>query len=270
LSKLLFVTDLDGSLLDHDSYSWAAAEPALDVLRQSGCRLVLNSSKTAAEMRLLQQRLDLDDPFICENGAALCRANKEGGIDILKSYGPPRSAVLEVLADLRREGYRFRGFSDMDVTGIAAATGLARPEAALAAQRLYTEPLQWLDDDGQREAFATRLAERGLRAQRGGRFLTVGGDTDKGRPLPDLARFFDMGTAVVIAIGDSLNDLPMFDAADVAVIIRSRQSDEIVPSGAAKVLRSTARGPEGWAEQVLRLLRQPALTQEHTERGGRN
>ena len=52
LRDLLVITDLDGTLLDHATYSWAAATPALDLLRTSEAGLILASSKTPRLPRL--------------------------------------------------------------------------------------------------------------------------------------------------------------------------------------------------------------------------
>jgi ribonucleotide monophosphatase NagD (HAD superfamily) len=47
-SPLVF-TDLDGTLLDHDTYDWTPARDALDRLTRAGIPVVFTSSKTAAE-----------------------------------------------------------------------------------------------------------------------------------------------------------------------------------------------------------------------------
>ena len=57
------IFDLDGTLLDHHSYSWAAAEPALARVRALQIPLVLVTSKTAAELEVLRRQLDLPHPF---------------------------------------------------------------------------------------------------------------------------------------------------------------------------------------------------------------
>src|SRR5687768_8132133 len=67
----LVFTDLDGTLLDHDTYSWEAARPALSRLRHLGIPLVLCSSKTAAELRPIAKRLGLQTPLIVENGGGI-------------------------------------------------------------------------------------------------------------------------------------------------------------------------------------------------------
>ena len=60
----LVFTDLDGTLLDHDTYGWEAASPALAQCRERGIPIVLVSSKTRAEMDNLRRRMGLSMPFI--------------------------------------------------------------------------------------------------------------------------------------------------------------------------------------------------------------
>ncbi|MCE8458362.1 HAD-IIB family hydrolase, partial [Rhodovulum sulfidophilum] len=56
---LLIFTDLDGTLLDHETYSHAEAAPALTALRAAGVPVILASSKTAAEIAPLRAELGL-------------------------------------------------------------------------------------------------------------------------------------------------------------------------------------------------------------------
>ena len=68
---LIVVTDLDGTLLDHHSYSFRPAMPALACLRSLGIPCILNSSKTFDEMLELREKLNNTSPFVCENGGAV-------------------------------------------------------------------------------------------------------------------------------------------------------------------------------------------------------
>ena len=72
--KLLVVTDLDGTFLDH-SYNWDEAKPAVARLRELGLPLVLNSSKTVAEMEDLAMHLGHHSPLVAENGGLLAIPN---------------------------------------------------------------------------------------------------------------------------------------------------------------------------------------------------
>jgi len=69
--QLVVFSDLDGTLLDHDTYSFDDARPALERLGHAGVPLVLCTSKTRAEVEPLREALDNDSPFIVENGGAI-------------------------------------------------------------------------------------------------------------------------------------------------------------------------------------------------------
>ncbi len=252
MSVPLVVTDLDGTLLDHDSYSFAPAAAALATIRERKIPLVLCSSKTRAEMLPLQAELGISGPFICENGAGICTVTG-AGVD-LEALAPPRSEVLAQLRVLReQEGFRFTGFADMSVEQVAQNTGLSLSAAALAAEREFSEPLRWEDSEQNLERFRCLLEARGLVAQQGGRFLSVAGPTDKGAALNRLRlRYVNHGP--VIALGDSPNDLPMLAAADIGVIIKSARSDSLQPVGPGRVLRTRDPGPYGWQEAMSGLL----------------
>jgi mannosyl-3-phosphoglycerate phosphatase len=69
--NLLIFTDLDGTLLDHDSYSFDAAQAALELLRLHQASLIFTTSKTRFEIERLQSAVKICEPFISENGAAI-------------------------------------------------------------------------------------------------------------------------------------------------------------------------------------------------------
>jgi len=64
-------TDLDGTLLDHQTYEWEEAKPALNRCKALQVPLILVSSKTRAEMDVLRHELGLISPFISENGGGI-------------------------------------------------------------------------------------------------------------------------------------------------------------------------------------------------------
>ena len=67
-------TDLDGTLLDHHDYSFAAANQGLQRCTELEVPVVINTSKTYAEVIALQNAIGLDTPIIVENGSALIAA----------------------------------------------------------------------------------------------------------------------------------------------------------------------------------------------------
>ena len=56
-ARHLIFTDLDGTLLDARTYSWAGAEPALAEIERRRIPLILVTSKTRAEVEPLRRKL---------------------------------------------------------------------------------------------------------------------------------------------------------------------------------------------------------------------
>ena len=92
----ILFSDLDGTLLDQADYSFAAAKPALGVIRARGIPLVLCSSKTRVEIEEQRRRLNNDHPFIAENG---------GGIFIPRGYFTAPPDLPEPLKTESFDGY---------------------------------------------------------------------------------------------------------------------------------------------------------------------
>lgn len=268
---LLVFSDMDGSLLDHDDYSYEPARPWLAELAQRQIPLIPATSKTRVEVEVLREQLGIQHPFIVENGAAVFvprgyfpsqpPATIELGSYWVYEAGRPREHWLRVLEGLwpvfpDEFDYFFRA----GTAGIAAMTGLSLNEAAQANQREYSEPVEWLGTPARREEFVKALRERGAFVLQGGRFLTLTGDCDKGRALSwlrDIYRQAHPGRVChELAIGDSGNDCAMLEVAETALLVRSPVHDFPALTRQEGVLRSTGYGPAGWAEGVELWLQQ--------------
>lgn len=257
--KLVFVTDLDGTLLDHHSYQWQAAAPALQALRKAGIPLVLNSSKTRSEISALRGELHNNHPFIVENGAAVVVPADyfEPGPEHLMPFAAPREEILEVLERLREEAHPFLNFEAMSAAELARISGLSEAAAANAKRRDATEPLLWQGDQTGLTAFTDALAEYQLQLVRGGRFFHVMGFFDKAEAMQYLLeryRALYAGPVRSVALGDSPNDLKMLQQADIAVVIKGVNSDNLKLSGDRTVIYSQEAGPAGWNGCVLDIL----------------
>src|SRR5512146_1790926 len=139
----MIVTDVDGCLLDAETYSYEAARPALARLAQAGWPLVLCSGKTRAEMTPLTRALGSRCPFVVENGGAIVfppgsfdgpvpGAREEGGQRVL-GLGSPRGMLVAALRTIAVEaGVRVRGFTDMSGDELRRLTALSPAAAARA------------------------------------------------------------------------------------------------------------------------------------------
>jgi mannosyl-3-phosphoglycerate phosphatase len=272
MAQLIVFTDLDGTLLDAGTYSWRAAQPALDELRRRRIPLVFCSSKTRAEILPLRQELNNTDPFVAENGGAiyvprnyfpfpLPAARKEADTEVLE-LGVPYARLVQALAEAAEtSGVRVRGFSQMSDKEVAKLTDLPLAQARRARQREFDEP--FLLEKGtakQKEKFFNWLQQRGLRWREGGRFLHLMGDNDKGVAVRRLVECYAKkysGRARTVGLGDSPNDLDFLAAVDAAVLV-ARPDGSHDPEARAKLpgARLVAAGPAGWNAAMEQLLRQ--------------
>jgi len=263
--QIIVVTDLDGTLLDHFNYSAEPALATIRVLQKRQIPLIFNTSKTLAECEVLSEKLGLSDPFIVENGSATYYPKRR--LRTAPPNGTSQGAYWRVVAglgyeDIRerlagiRSDYRLTALGDCSLGEICAATGLNMTAARRAQNRQYSEPLIWQDSDAALERFQQALADKGLSTLRGGRFIHVLGNTDKGRALTAVQAVYAQGgkDVVSIALGDGENDVAMLQAADFPVLIRSPAHalpELITPR---PVIISDETGPTGWASSIQCLL----------------
>ncbi|MEQ1792399.1 MAG: HAD hydrolase family protein, partial [Nitrospiraceae bacterium] len=201
MPKLIVYTDLDGSLLDGNTYSYQAAAPALSALRELGIPLVLVSSKTRAEMEPLRQRLGHRDPFIVENGGAvfvphglfdfpLERMRTKSPYQVIE-LGLPYHMLRDVLKQIEDAiETPLQGFGDLSVEAIMQATGLPYADAILAKQREYDEPYLLQGPQTLIEEVCRQIVTRGLRWTKGGRLFHLMGENDKGTAAAVLLRCY--------------------------------------------------------------------------------
>ena len=265
MDRIVIFTDLDGTLLDHETYSLRRALPALDLVLRRGTAVVPVSSKTASEIAHLMRNLLLKGPFISENGGGITipvgyfprtpegARVRDGALRI--SLGSDIAGVRMALSSMARElGSPLRGFGSMTAAEVASLTDLKGPEVAACMAREYDEP--FLVEAGVSEDRLRELAEaRGHTLHRGGRFYHLTRGCSKGTAVARLAELFRRNDPDVatVAIGDSGNDLPMLRAVDRAFVVQRPDGrfDPTIPESDAE--RVQGIGPHGWRMAVERL-----------------
>ena len=289
-SHLVF-TDLDGTLLDHHTYGWKEALPALEHCRRTGVPVILVSSKTRAEMDVLRCELSLSAPFVSENGggvffpretfkdapagsspAEIQRSEGSKNTPVRSaapsehwqwSFGVPYAHLIRVLSDIRKSlGLSIKGFSEMTVAEISRLTGLDEEAARLAAMREYDEPFVFEGrvPDDLRPLYES-AAERGLTIVSGGRFHHLLGNNHKGNAMARIESWYNRqyhlnghGHIPTIALGDSPNDFPMLLRADFPVLIRSARDFPELKRKIPNLKTTEHPGPKGWNTAILDIL----------------
>lgn len=248
-------TDLDGTLLDHHSYSHAPAQPALDLLASLDVPVILNSSKTLQEIDHIASGLKQNFPRIAENGSLI--ADPETG-DV-HTFGGDYDRICSVIDALRDEhDYKFQGFHDWTAEQLAEDTGLPLDAATRAGARQGSEPIRWSDTDERLESFRQQLAEVGLTLNRGGRYWHVMWQADKAQAMEYLVKTYTEGKhrPTVVALGDGPNDRNMLAAADIAVIVHNPDGViiDLPPRDGQIVYRTSLAGPSGWNQAIQEII----------------
>lgn len=251
--RLLIFTDLDNCLLDHDTYDWRPALPALDRLRQLAASLILTTSKTAAEVLPLHAEMRLDGPVIVENG----------GLIVWPSgrrlwLGKPVAEIRPLLDEAASQaGAAILPFGRMTVEQVATRTSLPPDRAALALQRESSEPFVLHNPEREPQLHAA-LEARGLRLTRGGRFHHALAHDGKHAAVSLLIQQTrSAGPLHSIGLGDGLNDEGFLRAVDTPVVLPGQHASILI-ARLPHALLAPLPGPAGWRDALLEILsRQP-------------
>ena len=110
ISVVIF-TDLDGTLLNRDTFKFDEIKDYIKSLVNKGIIIIPNTSKTNAELNNFAKELDLNLPFISENGSEI------HGIDFINNNFPNKII-------LSRDKKEFIEIDEQDVMQIIRGTGL--------------------------------------------------------------------------------------------------------------------------------------------------
>ncbi len=263
-------TDLDGTLLDHETYSARKAEPLLKHLCQSGIPIVPCTSKTVPEILEIRSELGLDGAFVAENGASLhvplswplrCPMGaKVVGTYWVWQFGIPRQAIEDAFEAMNlTRSFCFKRLTEMTAAEVADVTKLDEEDAERARQRAHSETVVWGDSSEHLAEFISLLTSAGFCVSRGGRFVHVMGPNDKAHAMNWLQAWIRKewhGRPVSIAAGDAPNDREMLESADYALLMTPAHSPILKLNRTERLLISDGPGPGAWSAGIRYLLKQ--------------
>ncbi len=267
MGQWLIFTDLDGTLLDAQTYRWEPATEGLTIIHERNIPLIPSTSKTHLEVEDVLQKLDLKCPFITENGSAVFIPQYEclSADDTDERIGPYRVKILgqrreQVLGFLRKLKSEFnlsiRSFSEMTLKEISRLTGLSQDEAIKAKERLFSEPFI-LTQKTDMASIRDYCEKHGFRLLRGNRFYHLLGDSNKGKAARYVKKIYqaDQQKGIkTMALGDSPNDFEMLLEVDQPVLVRKYDGSYAKGLNIDKVYQTKAYGPAGWNEAILKFL----------------
>lgn len=289
----IIFTDLDGTLLHGESYSYAAARSTLAQLQQQGIPVVPVTSKTRQEVAQLRAELGLEDPFVVENGSAIYLPLSSPHF-ALPDISPapdqaqdPDQAPEDPLQDqvYDQDGYRvlnlgctyvmaraglkavsltlgrpLKGFGDLDPTQLQTLTQLPLAASQAAKAREFSEPfLNPRNVD--MSTLAATAAELGFQVVVGNRFThLIGAGAGKGRAVQRLVALYQAAhpqqpAPITLGLGDSPNDLSFLEQVDYPIVVPGNNGPHPQLAERGWPIAPTV-APEGWAEGVAAALAQ--------------
>lgn len=265
---IIIFTDLDGTLLDAETYSSHPAADALDEIADLQVPLAMISSKTEIEVESIRRDLGNSHPFISENGGGIfapegyfpfpipyTRRTKEY---LVIDIGVPYARLTAFIDTITREYFLpIRGFHSLSVEEISSLAGLSIEDASRAKEREYDEPFLFDGNEEQWNRLEETTTAEGLALTRGGRFHHLSGPHDKGTAAGILIDWYrrQYPDALIVGLGDAINDLPFLKIVDHPVLIQKPDGTYEAGIDIPGLHRSALPGPAGWSEAVLTLLR---------------
>ncbi|NEQ30240.1 MAG: HAD-IIB family hydrolase [Leptolyngbya sp. SIO4C5] len=232
---LLIFTDLDGTLLESETYSYAAACPLLEQLKTEAIPVIPVTSKTRIEVETLIQQLSLQTPFITENGSGVFIPADYGAFELPPEAEPAGSyhllqlgcAYVMARAGLKAVaqsiGRPLKGFGDLSIEQIQQLTGLSAQDAKEAKAREFTEPFLTPKNVATADLEAA-AAEMGFQVVVGDRFShLIGSEAGKGVAVLKLKALYQAAMPhrpiTTLGLGNSPNDIDLLANVDIAVVI---------------------------------------------------
>jgi mannosyl-3-phosphoglycerate phosphatase len=265
--KFLIFSDLDGTLLEHKTYSFEAARPALNALKLRDIPLIFCSSKTRPEIEMYRELTGNHHPFISENGGGIyvpldyetnsfdydTTTNGYKVIVLGTKYDKLVAVLNSVIMDT---GIKVRSFSEMKISEISEYTGHDPRLAGLSKMREYDEPFIIFGNDEAAETIKEEIIGRGFNYTQGSMFHHIMGKNDKGKAVTRLVQIFKrrFPTLKSAGLGDSLNDLPMLEVVDIPILVQKPDGKYDQRISIDNLVYADGVGPVGWNCSVLELL----------------
>ncbi len=255
-SRIWIVSDVDGTLMDH-FYDLTPAKETIAWLQRLGIPVILCTSKTKSEVKIIRNDLNLKDPYIVENGGAIYGEysnGKEWEIILGKSY-----TILEKILNNLSENINFKlrplnTLNDDEATNL---TGLEGESLKLMRDRHWSMP--FLNPPDIFDKDLKRLCQiYDVEIFRGNRMShLLSKNSNKGIAIKKLLNKNKNFNAQIIGLGDSPNDLPLLNNSKYKIVISGIK-------GPNQILLNQLKGTDvciskkphgyGWKEEVFKLV----------------
>ena len=217
-SSFWVISDVDGTLMDH-SYDLTPAKETIKTLQKLSIPVILCTSKTASEVKVIREELNLTDPYIVENGAAIYGESLKdvnGEIILGKKY-----EILEEILNLisKEIDYKLIPLNNLNNQEATQLTGLEGNSLNLMRDRHWSMP--FLNPPSFLEKRINICCKKFkvdiFKGNRMSHLLST--NSNKGIAINALKKYSNIQNIQIIGLGDSPNDLPLLLNSDIKIVI---------------------------------------------------
>ena len=253
--KVLIFTDLDGSLLDRDTFKFDKILQYIKDLISKGIFIIPNSSKTKNEIDSFNKELDEDLPFIVENGAAIYNLNLINASFPEKiSLSREISEILDIFNNKISKKYKSKCKFIKNLTSDKQLQifGQSKEKVKLSMKREYSIPLLYDGSKAEKVDLIKSVNNAGLSLHEGGRLINLCDKISKSQAMKHVVKIFkkiSKEKLITIGVGDNFNDLDMLKNSDIpCLVFNDKFTMEKINIDNCLVSKNPA--PEGWEEVV--------------------
>ena len=257
-SKYWIVTDLDGTLMD-ENYDISPAKKTLNKLSEMSIPVIPCTSKTASEVRHFRKENGLLDPFIVENGAAIYGNSPHNSSEWELILGKPYKELRLILMNISREiNFNLTPLNDLNKKQISDLTGLSDNGINRALDRHWSVPFL-NPPDNKFDMIRLKCDSYNVHVFKGNRMShLLSSESHKGQAVNKLKNYLQNKQVKIIALGDSQNDLPLLEYADISIVIPGKNGpNKFLKHGIDNGSFKLANAPHasGWSNSIEEILK---------------
>ena len=255
-SCIWVVSDVDGTLMDH-SYDLTPAKETIKTLQKLSIPVILCTSKTASEVKVIRKELNLMDPYIVENGAAIYGESLKkvnGEIILGKRYEFLEEILNLISKEIDYKLIPLNNLSDQEATQL---TGLEGNSLNLMRDRHWSMP--FINPPSLLEE-KINLCSKKFKVDifKGNRMShLLSNNSNKGKAIDALKEYSNIQDIRIIGLGDSPNDLPLLLNSDIKIVIPGIDGPNLNLLDQLKDLKYTlASEPNGygWKNEINKII----------------
>ncbi|UOD35525.1 HAD-IIB family hydrolase [Deferribacteraceae bacterium V6Fe1] len=251
--KYLIFTDLDGTLLDHFTYSFKEAIPCIDIIKTKNIPLAFITSKTKVEVEKIISQVDYDIVFSVENGAAVYFFDKLKIHN--KVFGEKLEKIIQFYEKVKKR-YNLLSVFEISEEKLSEMVNLSVEKIRLLKEREFSVPFI-IKVNNNLQQLEAEAASSGFKILKGGRFYhLVSKNQDKGVALNYIKNILGKNCKC-IGLGDSGNDYDLLSNVDIPIIIKKYDDsydEKLLDIKGA--IKSRFVGPKGWCDSLIKFLKE--------------